>query len=185
MRSAEHLRTLFYDKLQYPVQVWTDNELDPKPGTDEDARKGWGPAGKLLITYGTLEKLRSSVVSLLEKLDSTGRYHPELRAPGTHTGRLSGGGGYNWQNAPKCKEILDELMTYVIDEDGTTNASEGPKDDLVIGTALAVQGYLESEHYSLPEAPRVKDGTPQSFVDKVLKAQETTHARYDGERKRY
>jgi DNA polymerase I-like protein with 3'-5' exonuclease and polymerase domains len=107
MRSAEHLRTLFYDKLQYPVQVWTDNELDPKPGTDEDARKGWGPAGKLLITYGTLEKLRSSVVSLLEKLDSTGRYHPELRAPGTHTGRLSGGGGYNWQNAPKCKEILE------------------------------------------------------------------------------
>jgi DNA polymerase family A/3'-5' exonuclease len=107
MRSAEHLRILFYDKLQYPVQVWTDSELDPKPGTDEDARKGWGEAGRLLITYGTLEKLRSSVVSLLEKLDSTGRYHPELRAPGTHTGRLSGGGGYNWQNAPKCKEILE------------------------------------------------------------------------------
>lgn len=84
-----------------------------------------------------------------------------------------------------AKPILDELMTYVIDDDGTTNASEGAHDDLVIGTALAVQGYLESEHYSLPEKPKVKDNTPQSFVDKVLNAQNTTHARYDGERKRY
>ncbi len=84
-----------------------------------------------------------------------------------------------------CKEILDELMTYVIDEDGTTNASEGGHDDLVIGLALAVQGYLESEHAILPEKPKVKDGTAQSFVDKVLQAQQTTTARYDGERKSF
>jgi hypothetical protein len=116
MRSAEHLRTLFYDKLQYPVLVWTDNELDPKPGTDEDARKGWGEAGKLLMTYGTLEKLRTSVVSLLEKLDNANLYHPELRVPGTASGRLSGSGGYNWQNAPKCKEILECMQA----DDGHT-----------------------------------------------------------------
>jgi hypothetical protein len=83
------------------------------------------------------------------------------------------------------KEILNELMTYVIDEDGTTNASEGGHDDLVIGLALAVQGYLESEHSSLPEKPRAKDGTAQSFVDKVLQAQQTTATRYDGERKSF
>lgn len=84
----------------------------------------------------------------------------------------------------QAKEILDELMTYVIDEDGTTNASEGAKDDLVIGTALAVQGYLESEHYSLPDKPKVMAGTPQSFIDKILAAQVTTTRRYDGDVKR-
>lgn len=83
-----------------------------------------------------------------------------------------------------AKDILDELMTYVIDEDGTTNASEGSHDDLVIGTALAVQGYLESEHYTLPDKPKVKDGTAQSFVDKIIAGQQTTTRRYDGDIKR-
>ena len=86
-----------------------------------------------------------------------------------------------------CKEILDELMTYVIDEDGTTNASEGAKDDLDIGTALAVQGYLESEHYTVPGKEPVKVGTPQSYLDKVVaqnaKGIHGSH-RFDGDRKR-
>lgn len=40
-------------------------------------------------------------------------------------------------------EIVNELMTFVYQDDGTTSASEGKKDDRVIATALAVQGYLE------------------------------------------
>lgn len=80
-----------------------------------------------------------------------------------------------------AKPILDELMTYVIDEDGTTNASEGSHDDLVIGTALAIQGYLESEHYTLPEKQKARAGTTQSILDKIIAGQQTTVSRYDGQ----
>jgi hypothetical protein len=72
-------------------------------------------------------------------------------------------------------------MTYVIDEDGTTNASDGSKDDLVIGTALAVQGYLESEHYTVPEKVKPHPQTSASILDKIIAGQQTTTARYDGQ----
>lgn len=85
----------------------------------------------------------------------------------------------------EAKDILDELMTYVIEEDGTTNASEGAHDDLVIGTALAVQGYLESEHQITPSKPPVIEGTGQSLLNKVLAGQQTTQTRYDGQRISY
>jgi hypothetical protein len=92
------------------VLVWTEPDnpnSEPQPGTDEEAMKGWGEAGKVLMTYATVEKLRSTIESLQEKLDSEGRYHPELRVPGTQTGRLSGSGGFNWQNVAKRKEYLE------------------------------------------------------------------------------
>ncbi len=50
-----------------------------------------------------------------------------------------------------CTQILDELKTYVIEEDGSTNASEGSHDDSVIATALAVQGYLELGTFENPK----------------------------------
>jgi hypothetical protein len=110
LRSAEQKRQLFYDRMGLEVLVWTEPDnpnSEPQPGTDEEAMKGWGEAGKLLMTYATVEKLRSTIESLQEKLDSAGRYHPELRVPGTQTGRLSGSGGFNWQNVAKRKEYLE------------------------------------------------------------------------------
>lgn len=78
------------------------------------------------------------------------------------------------------KEILDELMTYVIDEDGTTNASEGAKDDLVIGTALAVQGYLESEHSHVPTKSAPRPMTGEAIMDKLAKLNEAKTYGYQG-----
>ena len=52
-------------------------------------------------------------------------------------------------------KIVDSLMNYVIEDDGSTNAAEGRTDDEVISTALAVQGYME-----MNEVERVKDKTP-------------------------
>lgn len=49
-----------------------------------------------------------------------------------------------------CEEIINELKTYVIEEDGSTNASEGSHDDTVIATALAVQGYIELGSFTNP-----------------------------------
>lgn len=52
----------------------------------------------------------------------------------------------------KSRQTIDELMTYIIEEDGTTNASEGKKDDSVISLALAVQGYLETSEKEFEQA---------------------------------
>ena len=41
------------------------------------------------------------------------------------------------------KHILDEMRTYIVLDDGQTEASEGSHDDSVIASALAIQGYLE------------------------------------------
>ena len=47
-------------------------------------------------------------------------------------------------------EIVNELLSFIYQEDGTTSASEGKKDDRVIGLALAVQGALESDKSQAP-----------------------------------
>lgn len=120
LRSSEQKRQLFYDRMGLEVLVWTEPDnpnSEPQPGTDEEAMKGWGEAGKVLMTYATVEKLRSTIESLQEKLDSEGRYHPELRVPGTQTGRLSGSGGFNWQNCfPGYTEVLTKAGWVRLDE---------------------------------------------------------------------
>jgi len=85
----------------------------------------------------------------------------------------------------EAKEILDELMTYIIEEDGKTNASEGCKDDLVMGLACAVQGYVESSEFEIKSAePAVPTNSGQYFINKVLAGQQKTGPRFDGEAKR-
>jgi len=79
------------------------------------------------------------------------------------------------------EQIIDELMTYVIEEDGTTNASEGKKDDDVISLALAVQGYNETaEHTIADEKAKPKDGTAGAILNKVINANKQVATRYDG-----
>lgn len=50
-----------------------------------------------------------------------------------------------------AEQIINELRTYVIEEDGKTNASEGSHDDSVIACALAIQGYLELGTFENPK----------------------------------
>lgn len=81
----------------------------------------------------------------------------------------------------KSQQTLDELMTYVIEEDGTTNASEGKHDDSVIALALAVQGYLESEKLEPTEKRDLVDGTIAKILEKNLQPETASH-RYEGHR---
>lgn len=81
----------------------------------------------------------------------------------------------------RAMQTIDELMTYIIEEDGTTNASEGKKDDSVISLALAVQGYLESAH----EFERQKPTVPDNSIERILQAKqekEVISHRYEGRR---
>ena len=81
----------------------------------------------------------------------------------------------------KCLQTIDELMTYIIEEDGTTNASEGKKDDSVISLALAVQGYLESAKTIGYELPQMKDGMVGKIIEHLNKPEVGGH-RYQGQR---
>lgn len=81
----------------------------------------------------------------------------------------------------KCLQTIDELMTYIIEEDGTTNASEGKKDDSVISLALAVQGYLESAKTIGYELPQMKDGMVGKIIEHLNKPEVEGH-RYQGQR---
>lgn len=67
-------------------------------------------------------------------------------------------------------DIIDELLTYVIEDDGSTNASEGKKDDNVISLALAIQGYYETSEHTLPE-PKIE--APRYSVQSIMKNKET------------
>jgi len=67
--------------------------------------------------------------------------------------------------AVKDHQTIDELMTYIIEEDGATNASEGKKDDDVISLALAVQGYNETAE---PEIDLSAQFKKESIVDRLI-----------------
>lgn len=72
-------------------------------------------------------------------------------------------------------QIIDELRSYVIEDDGKTNAAEGKHDDDVIALALAVQGHMELWAFQ-NEAPQEESvyGSLQYYEEasKWKKAQE-------------
>lgn len=78
-------------------------------------------------------------------------------------------------------QTVDELMTYVIEDDGTTNASEGKKDDSVISLALAVQGYLESPKDEPLPSMSVRDNTIAKIMERNKEGEAISH-RYEGAR---
>ena len=52
-------------------------------------------------------------------------------------------------------DIVSELYSYIIEENGATNAQEGKHDDCVMSLAIALQAFLEGkgEDY-IPEISR-------------------------------
>lgn len=66
--------------------------------------------------------------------------------------------------------IIDELFSFVYNDDGTTTASQGKHDDRVIGLALAVQGWKES--IAEKEKPEVKpERHSMSWWERMAKEQ--------------
>jgi DNA polymerase I-like protein with 3'-5' exonuclease and polymerase domains len=106
LQSSKHKQWLFYEALGYPTLVFTDNEDNPQPAVDEDALKGFGEEGKLLIDLNADIKLQSMVQSCLDMLEGGNLLRVGLKCPGTYTGRLGGSDGLNLQNVPKDKGYL-------------------------------------------------------------------------------
>lgn len=66
----------------------------------------------------------------------------------------------------KWDTLISECFTYIIEEDGSTNAQAGSHDDTVMATAIALQLLLEGrgEDYT-PEIPRDEQKIPSPLED--------------------
>lgn len=64
------------------------------------------------------------------------------------------------------RATVDELMTYVITEDGGTEAQEGCHDDLVMALACAMQGYKE---YGLPFEQEKEEVLPRYCFERSMR----------------
>ncbi len=107
-QSGVQLAWLFYDRLNYPVLVYTDSGT---ASTGVKSLPGFGELGAVLKRHKDQVKELGYVGACLEHLyeDVNGdfRLHPQFRAPGTLTGRLAGSGGLNLQQIPKSRPYLE------------------------------------------------------------------------------
>lgn len=111
LNSGPQKQWLFYERLGHPVRSTTDSGL---PATDEVALRQFGEPGRILGEYISAEKELGFNASLRGVVNpSTGKYHPSFKVPGTHTGRLAGAGGFNFQNPPKS---LDYLRCFTVED---------------------------------------------------------------------
>jgi hypothetical protein len=63
----------------------------------------------------------------------------------------------------KWKLLIDECLTYIIEDDGSTNAQEGCHDDTVMATAIMLQLILEGKGEDF--VPEVENSTVHSKKD--------------------
>ncbi len=102
---------LFYDALGFPILTTTEKG---NPETGKKALAQWGEYGRMLKAYGDLNKETQMVGAALAASAQDGRIHPQFKAPGTFTGRLSGGSQsaaageakFNIQQIPKKRGYL-------------------------------------------------------------------------------
>lgn len=72
-----------------------------------------------------------------------------------------------------CKLLVTEMLSYIICDDGSTNAQEGTHDDTVMSTAIMLQVLLEGkgENYVpfVPDERKMKgDGLQEEFKDELF-----------------
>lgn len=104
LNSSAQKQWLFYEELKFPQLRETDSG---QAAVDSKALLGFGEVGALFSKHNGLTKELGYVEKCLELTKDTGVLHPQLRVPGTLTGRCSGSGGLNIQQLPKSKEYLE------------------------------------------------------------------------------
>lgn len=167
LRSGDHLRWAFFDKMGYDAIEFSDSGL---PSVAEDSLQAFGPVGTKLAEYLTLEKELSFVDTYLELTQDRQTVHPSFVTPGTYTGRLSGREP-NIQQVPKSRRFLQCLKARPghvwIDADFTSL-------EPVVCTELS--GDPELMKVFGPTAPKGSDiylhtglGLPQ-FRDEIIAA---------------
>lgn len=105
IQSGDQLRKLFYEKLKYPAQIFTEGG---EPAVSIKALKKMGELGSVLVERADRVKALSYVDAYMELSEGRGSMHPSFRCPGTVTGRLSGKDP-NLQQMPKTKAMMDQF----------------------------------------------------------------------------
>lgn len=101
--SKIQLGWLFYECQGHTPMKWTPTK---RPVVDKKVLPYLGESGRLLYDYNKMTKELSYVQACLDHTRN-GVLHPIFKAPGTLTGRLAGGGGFNMQQQPKTKGYLE------------------------------------------------------------------------------
>lgn len=100
--STKQLAELFIERMGLPVKFWTKEPkaptgyvrktpFVPQPSFKSAHLASYGEAGEMLRNRRKRLLVLQQVRSLLKLAADDGRWHPDMRAAGTATGRLAGG----------------------------------------------------------------------------------------------
>lgn len=103
INSSKDKEALFVNRLKIQPNFLTESG---KPSFAKAFLGQWGAGGKLLKKRGTLSISKSQCETLLEKSSYDGKWHIDLMAAGTTTGRFKGAGGLNVQAMSRRDPLL-------------------------------------------------------------------------------
>ncbi len=103
INSSKDKKELFVNKLGLEPKFLTESG---EPSFAKAFLSQWGEGGNLLKKRGTKVQLLSQCDSLLQKSEYDSRWHIDLMAAGTTTGRFKGAGGLNVQAMARREPLL-------------------------------------------------------------------------------
>ncbi len=112
VNSVKDKKVLFIDKLKIEPVFFTDAGA---PSFARQFLNQWGKGGLLLKTRGTAGIVQAQMTSLKELSARDGRWHIDLKAVGTATGRNAGAGGLNVQGLSRRNKLL---MSSIVADPG-------------------------------------------------------------------
>lgn len=158
-RSTDQLATLFVDTLGIEPTFWTkeakktahkrkDNPnmkpYQPNPSFKAVHLASYGDGGKILERLKKRQIVGKQASNLLQLAETDGRWHVELRACGTKTGRFAGGGsGEVRLNVQALGRKEQGLMENLLPDEGCELASI----DLSAGEPTVTAHYSQDKNY--------------------------------------
>lgn len=135
--SGTQLVQLFIDVQKKEIVFETPKGA---PSTKSSHLYTYGEGGELLAARKKRQLVLKQVERLLEKSEYDGRWHLNLRACGTVTGRFAGTGGLNVQALARRDE---KLMRCLIPDEGYTFVSR----DMSAGEPTIITHFTEDPYY--------------------------------------
>ena len=154
-KSTTQLTELFVNRLGYEPKFFTKESkvsrarrqtnpdlppFQPKPSMRAAHLPSYGEGGEMLANLKKRLLVGKQMSKLLELSERDGRFHLDLRACGTKTGRYAGGGGLNVQGLARRDP---GLMQCLVADEGHTVVSI----DLAAGEPTVVAHYSGDKNY--------------------------------------
>lgn len=157
--STTQLRQLFVDRMKMPVKFWTKESkqskekrkknpdlppYEPNPSFKASHLPTYGEGGEILATLKKRQVVSRQAKNLYLLSEFDGRWHFDLRACGTKTGRYTGGsGGAVKLNIQALSRREKGLMQCLLPEPGHVMISI----DLSAGEPSVIAHYSQDENY--------------------------------------